>query len=116
MSFQNNAPIIQKVYDFYRSFYEQADNFPTKSREVLIKKIELLLIELLELLFAAGLSPVNAKTQYLNKASVKLDFLKMLIGLIYELRIINQPKYLALESQLQEIGKMLGGWIRSLKA
>ena len=40
MTIQNDVPIIQKVYNFYRLFYDQIDHFPKKSREVLIKKIQ----------------------------------------------------------------------------
>ena len=115
MSFQNDVPIVQKTYDLYKLFYEQIDHLPKKSREVLTVKIEQLIMELLELLSAAGLSPAGTKAQYLNQASIKLDFLKVLVRVLYELKIINQPKYLELETHLQEIGKMLGGWIKSLK-
>jgi len=115
VSFQNDVPIVQKVYDLYKLFYEQIDHLPKKSRDVLTKKIEQLIIELLELLSTAGSSSSSTKTQYLNRASIKLDFLKILIRMLYELKTINQPKYLELENHLQEIGKMLGGWIKSLK-
>jgi hypothetical protein len=115
MSFQNDVPIIQKVYDFYKVFFLQIDHLPKKSREVLTQKIEQLIIELLELLSFAGLSPANIKAQSLNQASIKLDFLKILIRMLYELKTINQAKYLELENHLQEVGKMLGGWIKSLK-
>jgi len=112
---QNNAPIVQKVYDFYRFFYEQIDHFPKQSREILTKKIEQLIIEVLELVSTAEFSPANIKIQSLTRASIKLDFLKMLVRLLFELKIINQPKYIQSEKDLQEIGKMLGGWIKSLK-
>jgi len=44
-----------------------------------------------------------------------VDFLKILFRLCYELKIINQKKYLLMEEKSQEIGRMLGGWIKSLK-
>jgi len=115
MSFQNDVPIVQKVYNLYKLFYEQIDHLPKKSREVLTVKIEQLIMELLELLASAEMSPATTKIQYLNRASIKLDFLKVLIRMLYELKIINQPKYLEFETHLQEVGKMLGGWIKSLK-
>ena len=34
--------------------------------------------------------------------------------LSYETKSIDIKKYIELEKQLNEIGKMLGGWIRSL--
>ncbi|MFA7254064.1 MAG: diversity-generating retroelement protein Avd [Patescibacteria group bacterium] len=115
MNFQDDAPIVQKTYDLYKGFYELIDHFPKKSREVLINKIEVLILELLELLSSAEFSPASTKIQSLSQASIKLDFLKLLFRMTYEFKIINQPKYLELEKHLQEIGKMLGGWIKSLR-
>ena len=115
MTIQNDVPIIQKVYNFYRLFYDQIDHFPKKSREVLIKKIEQIILELLELFFLASYSSKDNKLQLLNRANTKVDFLKTLIRLLYDLKIINQIKYIELEKQLQEIGKMLGGWLKFLK-
>lgn len=114
MSFQDNTPVVQRVYDLYKLFYEQIDHLPKKSRDVLTKKIEQIIIEMLELLTAAEFCPANSKAQYLNQASIKLDFLKVLVRMMYDLRVINQPRYLELQKLLQEIGKMLGGWIKSL--
>lgn len=115
MSFQNDLPIIQKIYNLYKLFYAQIDHLPKKSRQVLTLKIEQLMLELFELFSLAETSSSTVKIQHLNKASVKLDFLKVLIRMLYELKAINQPKYLEFETHLQEIGKMLGGWIKSLK-
>lgn len=112
---QSDISIIQKLYDFYRLFYEQIDNFPKKSREILVTKVERLVLDLLELMFTAEYSPTNLKIQYLEKANIKLDFTKTINRLMFDLKIINQTKYIEMEGLLVEIGKMLGGWIKYLK-
>jgi four helix bundle protein len=71
-------------------------------------------LEILEAISYASLVKKEEKIKRLQIASINLDFLKILFRLTYELRIIDQKKYLLLEEKLQEIGKMLGGWIRSL--
>lgn len=71
-------------------------------------------MEILEAISYASLVKKEEKIKRLQIASINLDFLKILFRLTYELRIIDQKKYLLLEEKLQEIGKMLGGWIRSL--
>ena len=38
--------------------------------------------------------------------------LKVLIRLAHDTRTIDQPQYLELQAILQEIGKMVGGWIK----
>ena len=92
------------------------DHFPKKSRPVLGQKIESVILEVLELVSLAAYSGNTEKNKALMKASLKVDFLKILIRLAYETQTIDQKKYILLEEKLQEIGKMLGGWLKSLKS
>lgn len=65
----------------------------------------------MELLFSI---PVNEnKYLILKKISVKLDILKILVRLSKDTQCLREDKYLVLQASLAEIGKMLGGWIRS---
>ena len=112
---QNEVPLFQKIYDFYKMFYSYIDHFPKKSKEALTVKIEDMLIKLLESITAASYSMPIEKQKFLTEASANVDFLKILFRLCCELKIIDQKKYLLLEEKLQEIGRMIGGWIKSLK-
>ena len=111
---QNEVPLFQKIYDFYKLFYTYIDHFPKKSREVLGQKIEQIILEILELISKASYS--KEKIDSLGNASIKLDFLKVLIRITYETKTIDQKKYILMEKELQEMGRMLGGWIKSFKA
>ena len=112
----NEVPLFQNIYDFYKLFYLYIDHFPKKSREVLSQKIESNILGLLELISKAGFSGQNEKIYSLTAASIKLDFLKVLFRLTFDLKIIDQKKYILLEEKLQEMGRMLGGWIKSIKS
>lgn len=114
MSFQNDAPIVQKVYDFYRELYLAMEKMPKKDKYTIGQKLNNTTLDLLEMLIAAS-NTRNEKLALLDQASVKLDFLKLIIRLSEAIKAIDQKKYLKLESFLQEIGKMLGGWIRSTR-
>lgn len=46
---------------------------------------------------------------------VKLNVLRVLIRLTKDVKAIDNKKYIALETNIDEIGRMLGGWIRSTK-
>ena len=50
----------------------------------------------------------------IQQASVKFNALKIFIRLAKDLKCLDNKKYITLEAQLQEIGKMLGGWQKSL--
>lgn len=111
---QNDAPIIQKLYDFYRELYLIIEKMPKKDKYALGQKLDKTTLDFLELLVVAS-NNKDEKLVYLNKGSSKLDVLKILLRLAEEIKAVPTTKYLSLELKLQEIGKMLGGWIRSTK-
>lgn len=47
--------------------------------------------------------------------SIRLDLLKVLLRLAKDTQSISTNKYMELQTILQEIGKMLGGWIRATR-
>ena len=55
------------------------------------------------------------KQVLLERADSKLETLKILLRLAKDTQSIDSKKYLNLESYLQEIGKMLGGWLKHAK-
>lgn len=109
---QNEIPLFQKIYDFYKLYYQLIDHFPQKSRGVLGKKIEDLILELLRLISRARFAQGQEKLRLLKKTSGNLDFLKTLFRLAFEIKAIDQKKYFLFEEKLQEMGRMLGSWIK----
>lgn len=87
--------------------------FPKTKRYTLGQKLDNLTLEIFELLFSIPTS--SNKIFSLQQISIKLDLLKILLRLAKDSLAIRDKKYLELQSILQEIGKMLGGWIRSTK-
>ena len=70
-----------------------------------------LTLEIFELLLSIPTS--NNKISTLQQISIKLDLLKILLRLAKDSLALKDKHYLELQGYLQEIGKMLGGWIRS---
>jgi len=108
-----DIPIFQKTYELYKLFYQFTQHFPKKDRYTIGQKIECGILEVIEGIVTASQLSKSEKLPILQKTSIKLDLLKVLIRLSKDLKILDNKKYLALESYLQEIGKMLGGWIKA---
>jgi|GEM_PF-3414003 len=51
----------------------------------------------------------------LDNASVKLNLLRVLIRLSHDTKTLDGKKYTTIQQQIDEIGRMLGGWIKSVK-
>ncbi len=64
---------------------------------------------------AAGVSSGELKLKYLRSVSAKIDLLRLLTRLAKDCDCITNKDYLELQSHLHEIGRMLGGWIKSIK-
>lgn len=108
-----DIPVFQKTYDLYKSFYSLVLDFPKKDRYTIGQRIENTILGILENIIAASQLSKLEKVPTLQKASIKLDVLKILIRCCKDLKIIDNKKYLTFESQVIEIGKMLGGWIKA---
>ena len=110
-----DIPIFKKSYDLYKEFYALRLSVPKQDRYTLWQKCESLLIEVLEgILFSSQQSKAD-KLPTLEKTSVKLNFLRVCIRHTKDIKAIDSKKYIIIEANLDEIGRMLGGWIKSTR-
>lgn len=105
--------MVHKICELYRLFHECLKTFPKQEKFTLGQKTENTILEILELVLSAAYLPKYDKNKILRKASDKTDLLKYLIRLANETKSVNIKKYVALEEMTLEIGKVLGGWIKS---
>lgn len=110
-----DIPIFKKAYDLYKTFYGYRLSVPKQDRYVLWQKCEGLLLEVLEGILIASQTSKMEKLPFLERTSAKLNFLRVFIRLMKDVKAFDNKKYLAVEEVLDEIGRMLGGWIRSTK-
>lgn len=90
-------------------------HFPKTSRYSLGAKIDSLFIEIIELTHKAITLNRQNKLPYLIRANLKLDLLKFFLQIAWQIKAIDNKRYIFLSTDLEEIGKMFGGWIRQLK-
>lgn len=80
------------------------------------EKIETGIIECLEFAMSANIATRYDKERYLVRLGAKLDILKILFRLSFNLAFIAFTDYVDAEKRLLELGKMAGGWIRYARA
>lgn len=110
-----DIPIFRKTYDLYKIFYGFRDGVPKQDRHTIYQRCENLILEILESILTASQAYREEKLPILERASVKLNFLRVFLRLMKEVKAIDGKKYVALEGFVDEIGRMLGGWIKSSK-
>lgn len=109
-----NIPIFKKTYSLYKEFYGYRTDIPKQDRYTLWQRSENVILDILEGIFQASQSYKSEKLPALDKASLKLNLLRVFIRLMKDINAIDNKKYLALEKEIDEIGRMLGGWIKSI--
>lgn len=110
---ENDIPLLKKSYDLYRTFHEYRKVVPKQDRHTIYERSEQLMLDMIEVFFQAGYTRSDNKTVMLEQASVKLNMLRLLIRLMKDTRTLDTKKYVVLQEMIDEIGRMLGGWIRS---
>ena len=57
----------------------------------------------------------DEKLPYLYDIDIRLKILQTFVRIINDARAVEAKDYLLMSSALEEVGRMLGGWIKSLK-
>lgn len=108
-------PILKKSYDLYKLFHEYRRIVPKQDRYTVWERSENALLDMIECFLEAGYTKQSNKYLLLEKGSVKLNLFRLFVRLMKDTRSIDQKKYLTLQIDIDEIGRMLGGWLRSQK-
>jgi hypothetical protein len=108
-------PVLKKSYELYKTFHEYRKVISKSDRFTIFERSEDLIIDIIELSNEAGYGRGNNKIAILDRASVKLNTLRLFIRLMKDTTSFDFKKYTTLQATIDEIGRMLGGWIRSVK-
>ncbi|MBA3603682.1 MAG: diversity-generating retroelement protein Avd [Parachlamydiaceae bacterium] len=109
-----DIPIFHKIYDLYKLLHSYHNRIPKAERYTLWQKCENTALALLEAVIETGQQRGSDRLHSLYAISNKLDLLKVLIRLAKDTHTIENSQYLTIQAFIQEIGKMIGGWIKSV--
>ena len=97
----------------YVAWHIRCETIPKKDRFTIGQKTESLLLEVLTLVVTAYHTKEPAlKKETLSRANTSLECAKITIRLAKDVKALEQRWYVDYEGRLQEIGKMMGGWMR----
>ncbi len=108
-------PIFKKAYELTKKLYELRGTVPKHDRYALWQRCENLVLEILEGILLASQLRKSQKLEPLEHVSVKLNVLRVFLRLAKDLKIMDIKKYGLIEEMVDEIGRMLGGWIKSTR-
>lgn len=107
------SPIFSKTYDLLLWLLPQATKFPRAHRFGLGERVTRLALDFQESLIAAGLQRGEKRVLLLEQADIKLAQLRQYVRLSRDLALISTSQYEHVSRILVEIGRLLGGWLKS---
>lgn len=112
----DSLPIINRSYELYKLTIDINNHLIKRWRYSLGQSLETSILDLLSELIMAKNAPKPLKASYLIKASSHLEITTLKLRLFLELKIANETKIFQAQSKLREIGRMLGGWLKSVQS
>jgi hypothetical protein len=110
-----NTILLQKTYGLYNQLSQHIARFPKFERYGLGLKLDNSCLLLLEQIITAEQTTPVLKDKALLEASIKTEIIKIFLRLALEQKLIKETSYFAWSSMLIEIGRMIGGWKKSLR-
>ena len=108
---ENITPVVQKHYKLILWMLPKMAKFPKDQRFLLADRIERILLDILEMLIEAVYS--KQKRAILIRVNLKLDSLRFMMRIAKDMKYINLKSYDFFCQSTIEIGKMVGGWIKT---
>lgn len=107
--------VYQKWEDMTQYLYIAMRQYPKSERFTLAAETVRCAFDIGSAIARANVvSGKESKRRYVEHADIELSKLKILVRMGMKLEFLPMKKYEILGGQLTEIGKMFGGWIRSI--
>jgi len=100
---------MRKLYAY---MYLIGNKLPKRDKLGLHNYIEKEFLKTFSFIISASLESKSEKIILLKQARIQIETLKQLIRTEYEIKIISEKIYLTIELKLQEISKMINGWLK----
>jgi hypothetical protein len=111
MKSEQELVVVTKLYDLILWSCNHTSRFPRNHRFVLGERIERNLYDLLETLIRAKYT--RQRRDLLEQANLGLEILRFQIRLAKDLQCLKQNSYLFAAKAIDEIGRLVGGWLRA---
>ena len=104
--------ILQKTYDMMQYLHQTLQQYSKSEKYGLAADTKSAAYELLRLLITAN-KRYHKKTT-MQDADIQLDILRHMIRLGKDLKFMSLRRFEILSGMTTELGKMIGGWMKSL--
>lgn len=110
----NESSVFQKTYILYKFLHIAIKKFPKGDRHAIGERMLNTTLDMLVAIIEAGSAKREWKIPPIDRSLTKLEINKVFVRLAHETQCFTERQYIDLQSCFQEIGRMLGGWRKSV--
>lgn len=114
MSNDSDLPIFIKWMDFTKWLLGTTEKFPKSARFTFANRINDMALDIVEHLIEARYS--KSKSQHLKQINLLIEKMRVLLRISFESKYLSHKGYEHSMVSLNEIGRMVGGWIKQQSA
>lgn len=108
-------PVINHTQDLYNHIVKITEKLPALKRQTIGRRLEDNILQLLEVLIMAKHAPAAHKGAYLIKASASTEIIQFQLRILLLQKLANETTLHQLQAKVVEIGRMVGGWRKSVQ-
>jgi len=105
-----HLPIYIKTYEFIKYIYKIIQQFRKEYKHNLGAEIQQILWQILDEVIRTNSLPDSQKIEGIKKISCLFDRFKIRFRFAYELGLMTNHKFGVAQKEIEEIGRMIGGW------
>lgn len=110
---RNSIPLMDNWFRFTEWVFDRTSRFPKSCRFTVSSRIDMLMLDGIEKIIEARFGV--ERTQVLESFNILLEKLRFFFRLAYSRKYISAGDYEYASSKVEEIGRMTGGWLKSVK-
>ncbi|OGT00963.1 MAG: hypothetical protein A3K04_09090 [Gallionellales bacterium RBG_16_56_9] len=110
-SVRTYGPALEKMYQFLLWLVPTVDKMPRSQKFTLGDRIQNTALGVLENLIEATYS--KPAEPYLRQVNLELEKLRFLFRLASDLRLIDLRRYEHAARAINEVGRLVGGWLKA---
>ncbi len=110
MARPDELPIFTRWVQFLEWLLPATEKFPKRARFTFADRINSLALDIVEDLVEARYS--RDKQPLLGRINLRLERLRILLRLSHRMKYLPHPGYEHAARELNEVGRMLGGWMK----
>lgn len=106
----SHLPIFIKAYEFIKFVYRVVQQFRKEYKYTLGAELQQIIWQILDEIIRTNSLPDNEKREGIEKISQLFDKFKIRLRFAYEIGLMTDKKFSIAQSEMADIGKMIGGW------